>query len=130
MPTTTAFPSTRTLGLQMDLDELSHAFRSIPDENILSDLAQSIEAWKADDQTANELETMVERFFGNTWLSSDETHSIAYGLWEAFRNDAIRGIGGMTVNERLYIFSLFERFDACNSEEEKLVVYSKLHAKP
>tara|TARA_R110002124_G_C8951432_1_gene513349 strand:+ start:655 stop:999 length:345 start_codon:yes stop_codon:yes gene_type:complete len=114
----------------MNLDELAQTFRSIPNEKLLKDLAQYIEAWKADDRTASELETMVERFFGNSWLSSDENHSKAYGLWEAFRNEAIRGIGGMTMNERLYLFSLFERYDACSTEEERLVVYSKLHAKP
>lgn len=113
----------------MNLDELVQAFRSISGEKLLKDLAQYIEAWKTDDRSAADLEAMVERFFGNTWLSSDEDHSKAYGLWETFREEAIRGVGGMTMNERLYFFSLFERFDAC-STKEKLVIYSKVHAKP
>lgn len=114
----------------MNLDELVQGFRSISDKRVLEDLARYVEAWKTDNRNANDLETMVERFFGNVWLSSDENHSKAYGLWESFRNEAIWGIGGMTMNERLYFFSLFKRFEACATEEEKLVVYSKLHANP
>jgi len=114
----------------MNLDELAQAIRSVSNEKLLTDLAQYIEAWKADDRDVNELETMVERLFGNTWLPSEEEHSKAYYLWNAFREDAIRGIGGMTMNERLYLFGLFKRFDASSSEEEKQVVYSKLLAKP
>jgi hypothetical protein len=114
----------------MNLDELAQELRNISNENLLGDLAKYIEAWKLDDRNAKELETMVERFFGNTWLPNEEDHSKAYNLWQAFRDDAIRGIGGMTMNERLYIFGLFVRFDAISSEEEKNVIYSKLHAKP
>ena len=69
-------------------------------------------------------------FFGNTRLQSEADHSKAYGLWKAFRDDAIQGIGGMTMNERLYLFGLFERFDLSNTEEQKNVVYRKLLAKP
>jgi hypothetical protein len=114
----------------MNLDELAQAFRIISNEKLLSDLAQYVEAWKSDDRNVKELETMVGRFFGNTWLPREEDHSKAYGLWKALKDDAIRGIGGMTLNERLYHFSLFERFDASTTEEEKHVVYSKLLAKP
>ncbi len=114
----------------MNLDELAQAFRNVSNEKLLSDLAQYVEAWKSDDRNIEELETMVERFFGNAWLPSEADHSEAYGLWKAFRDDAIRGVGGMTMNERLYLFGLFERFDAINSEEEKDVIYSKLLAKP
>ena len=41
-------------------------------------------------------------------------------------NPATRGIGGMTMNERLHRFGLFERFDACDAEEESQVVHNKL----
>jgi hypothetical protein len=118
------------IGLQMNVDELAQALRNISNEKLLDDLAQYIEAWKSDDRNVKELETMVERFFGNTWLQSEADHSKAYGLWKAFRDDAIQGIGGMTMNERLYLFGLFERFDLSNTEEQKNVVYRKLLAKP
>jgi len=114
----------------MNLDELAQEFRKISNEKLLSELAQNIEAWKSDDRNVKELETMVERFFGNVWLPSEEDHSKAYGLWQAFKDDAVLGIGGMTMNERLYLFGLFERFDTSTTEEEKNAVYTKLLAKP
>ncbi len=73
---------------------------------------------------------MVERYFGNVWIPKEEEHSKAYRLWLSFRGDAIRGVGGMTMNERLWAFSLFERFDSCKFEVERLEMYGKLHAKP
>jgi len=66
---------------------------------------------------------VTEKFFGNTWLSTQETYTLAYSLWNTFREDAIHGIGGMTMNERLYFFGLFERFDASRSKKEKDTIY-------
>ena len=114
----------------MNIDELVQAFRNISNDKLLNDLAQYIEVWKSDDRNVKDLETMVERFFGNTRLQSEEDHSHAYGLWKVFRDEAIKGIGGMTMNERLYFFGLFERFDTSTTEEEKHVIYGKLLAKP
>ena len=114
----------------MNLDELARAFRSISDEPLLNELAQCLEAWKTDDRNVKELETTVERLFGNTWLPGEEIHAKAYGFWKAFRDEVIRGIGGMTMNERLYFFGLFERFDSSNTEREKHAIYSKLLANP
>jgi hypothetical protein len=51
-------------------------------------------------------------------------------MWSLFRDEAISGIGGMTMNERLYAFSLSERFDACTDENSRLVIYKKLHTTP
>ena len=67
---------------------------------------------------------------GNTWIENNEDHLKIYQLWSSFRDEAISGIGGMTMNERLYWFGLFSRFDDCTNEETKLLVYRKLHAKP
>jgi hypothetical protein len=114
----------------MTLDELAKEIRAVSDEKLIQDLARYIEEWKGDDRNAEALETMVERFFGNVWIPQEEVHSKAYKLWSSFRDDAIHGIGGMTMNERLYAFDLFERFDSCKSEAEELVLYGKVHAKP
>lgn len=114
----------------MTLDELANKIRSVSGEKLIQDLVKYIEEWKGDGRNAEELETMVERFFGNVWMPEEEDHSKAYNFWSSFRDDAVHGIGGMTMNERLYTFGLFERFESCKSEEEKLVVYEKLHAKP
>ncbi|MGE4294506.1 MAG: hypothetical protein AB7E49_02255 [Campylobacterales bacterium] len=114
----------------MTLDELANKIRSVSEEKLIQDLAKYIEEWKSDDRNAEQLESMVERFFGNAWIPEEEDHSKAYSFWSSFRDDVVHGIGGMTMNERLYSFSLFDRFDSCESEEEKRVVYEKLHAKP
>lgn len=113
----------------MNLDELAMAFRNISNEKLLSNLAQYVESWKSDDRNVKELEASVERFFGNAWLSSEADHSKAYDLWKSFKDDAIRGIDGMTMNERLHAFGLFKRFDASTTQEEEQAVYSKLLAK-
>ncbi|WP_150050503.1 hypothetical protein [Methylomonas rhizoryzae] len=114
----------------MTLDELANELCAVSDEKAVRDLAKYIEEWKGDDRNAEVLENMVERFFGNVWISKEAEHSKAYRLWSSFRDDAIHGIGGMTMNERLYAFGLFERFDSCKSEAERLEVYGKVHAKP
>lgn len=116
--------------LQMNLDELARALRRVSSEKLLAELSQHIEAWKADDRDFTDLEATVERFFGNTWLSSAEDHAKAYALWESFRNGAIRGLPGMTVDQRLTAFSLNDRLDACSNDEQKRVVCSKVHARP
>jgi hypothetical protein len=46
-----------------------------------------------------------------------------------FQNEIIVNIGGMTMNERLYFFSLFNRFDFCKYNKEKEIIYEKLLAK-
>lgn len=114
----------------MDIDELIEAMRKISPEKQLVDLAQYLGEWKHSDQTVEELETMVEKFFGNTWSTTQEIHTQVYTLWNSFKENTIHGIGGMTMNERLYIFGLFERFDASKSQKEKDAVYAKVHAHP
>lgn len=114
----------------MNLDELSEEISKVSSEKVVQDLSRFLVAWKDNEETAEELKEGIERYIGNTWIEKNEDHSKIYRLWSAFREEAISGIGGMTMNERLYWFGLFNRYDACNNEEEKLFVYRKLHAKP
>ena len=37
-------------------------------------------------------------------------------------------LGGMTMNERLYWFGLLDGYDKCSTEDDRLVIYAKLHA--
>jgi hypothetical protein len=69
----------------------------------------------------------IERFFGNSGITSEDTYSHPYKLWSSFRAAAISGIGGMTINERLYWFGLFERYESA-TEAEQQVTYEKLCA--
>ena len=115
---------------EMTLDELAKEIKEVSDERLLQDLARYIEEWKSDDRNVEALEKMVERFFGNVWIPGEEDHLRAYRTWTSFRDDAIRGIGGMTMNERLYAFGLFDRYDSCETETARRVIYGKVHAKP
>ncbi len=50
-------------------------------------------------------------------------------MWTEFRNSAIDGIGGMTMNERLYWFGLFDLFENAKDNVEQDKYYQKLMAK-
>jgi hypothetical protein len=114
----------------MNLDELAQRIREVSKEEVVQGLADLLMAWKEDQSTAEELRQSVERYIGNSWIEKDADHSKIYQLWSSFRDQAIAGIGGMTMNERLYWFGLVERYDVCQDREAKLAIYKKLHANP
>jgi len=114
----------------MNLDELSEEISKVSSEKVVQDLSGFLVEWKNNSETAEELKDGIERYLGNTWIEKNEDHEKIYQMWSSFRDEAISGIGGMTMNERLYWFGLFDNFDACKSQEEKLQIYRKLHAKP
>lgn len=112
----------------MNLDELIAELRSIPDDPAILRLIELLQAWKSDATTVVDLRRTVERFIGNTWIENHDDHNRTYSLWSAFRDQAIDGVGGMTMNERLYWFGLFDRLDACSAEEDRRTIYRKLLA--
>ncbi len=114
----------------MDLDGLVTAIRQTSSDPVVLKLSALLSTWKDDKRDAKELESTVERFIGNTWIDNETEHEEIYRLWSQFRDDAIRGIGGMTMNERLYCFSLFPRWDSAHTEEERKAIYAKLLANP
>jgi len=114
----------------MNLDELTEAIRNVSSERVVQALANLLIEWKSNDETAEELKHTLERYFGHTWIKRNEDHKNLYNMWSEFKDEIILGIEGMTMNERLYWFGLFQRFDACPNQEAKLVIYRKLHANP
>ena len=114
----------------MDLDELSSAIRQSSSDSIALRLSALLLGWKTDASNAKELEDTVERFIGNTWIVNPEEHKKIYALWSRFRDGAIHKIGGMTMNERLYWFSLFPRWESATTNEERQAIYAKLLANP
>jgi hypothetical protein len=119
-------PLTLALGF-MNIDDLVAVIESTSKDKEVHDLAQLIHSWKADDATASELSTKVERYIGHVWFKSDAIHEQIFSAWQAFKGEAILNIAGMTMNERLYLFGLFNRFDAA-TEHEQGVIYAKLNA--
>lgn len=112
----------------MNLDELLEEIRKVSSEKIVQDLSILLVEWKGGDETAEDLVNKIEKYLGNTWINKNKDYEKIYQMWAAFKEQAFSGIGGMTMNERLYCYGLFERFDACSDDNSKLVIYRKLHA--
>tara|TARA_R110002072_G_C7926568_1_gene531386 strand:- start:1598 stop:1945 length:348 start_codon:yes stop_codon:yes gene_type:complete len=108
------------------LDTLSNKIQSVSDDPVIQKLVMELTNWKKGDENVKQLESTIERFIGTTWIKEDEHHEQVYQLWSAFRDENIRLIQGMTMNERLFSFGLFERYDDCRTKLEKDVIYKKL----
>jgi hypothetical protein len=115
---------------QKTIDETASAIsRSSPDA-VVQGLALLLVEWKLSAANVDELRAQVERYIGNSWIAEDSTHATVYGLWSAFCKTAIDCIGGMSMNERLFHFGLFERFDNAGSPQAREEIYAKLLAAP
>lgn len=114
----------------LTIDELAAATQSVSPEEPAQRLADLLLAWKRDETTADEFKSHIERAIGYIWFSTDTVHREVYRLWSEFRTYAIDGIGGMTMNERLHWFGLFQHFNDAESEEARARIYAKLLARP
>ncbi len=113
----------------MNIDELTKNIRKVSSEKNVQELADFIQKWKYDEKNAVELRENVERYLGNAWIEKKADFDIVYGMWSDFRDSAINGIEGMTMNERLYWFGLFELFENVKNDNEQGKYYRKLMAK-
>lgn len=91
-------------------------------------LASMLELWKHDSSDVRALVNCVERYFGNSWIESDEVHGQLYAKWEGFKTAVVDPLGGKTMNERLYWFGLSRRHSECRSDQERELLYAKLGA--
>ncbi|EYC50880.1 hypothetical protein AZ34_07200 [Hylemonella gracilis str. Niagara R] len=110
----------------MTLGELIPALREISPDPTVRRLIELLEGWRTDGRTADELHQSVERYIGNSWIASDEEHKTVYRLWTAFRDECISGLLGMTINERLFCFDLFDAWDNAGTEEGRAVIRNKI----
>ncbi len=110
----------------MNLDELVESIQN-SDVELKKQLKSLIEKWKIDSSSLEDLSFMIEKWHGNVWFSSDKNSNQFYESWNEFKDKAINSIGGMTMNERLYWFGLFEIWDNSNSDLKK-TIYIKLKA--
>jgi len=116
------------LSVRMNYDEYIKEVEKLSDDEVVARLRKHLSEWKQDDCDVIELAGSIERWFGNSWIENEETHNHLYGLWSKFKKEAIEEIGGMTMNERLHWFGLFERYESLQSEVAKKVIYAKLCA--
>lgn len=119
-----------TLGVAMDLDQLATAIAQTSNGPAAMQLSALLSDWKTDGTNVKELEGTVERFISSLGASPAVEHAKAADLWTQFRDETISRIGGMTMNERLYSFSLFPRWDGATTDEERKTIYAKLLANP
>jgi len=108
----------------MNLDEL---VASIADVKLQQDLSHWIELWKRDDKDIDDLAYMIGKWHGNVWFQDATTSNKFHDDFQEFKKTAIEGIGGLTVNERLYWFGLFDIWDSGN-EATHSRIRNKLHA--
>lgn len=114
----------------MDLDSLARTIRQITEEPGTLKLAEMLISWKNDNSNVKDLEATIERYIDKTLLANANDHSKIYRIWVQFRDEVIHGIGGMTMNERLYFFSLISRWDNAEKDTERKAIYAKLLAFP
>lgn len=113
----------------MNIDELTKNIRKVSTENAVQELADYIQQWKTNENNAVDLKESVERYLGNVWIDKQADFEKIYRMWSDFRDSAIDGIGGMTINQRLYWFGLFDLFDNASDNTEQEKFYTKLMSK-
>jgi hypothetical protein len=90
------------------------------DAKLLDLFVGRLDAWAADGATAEALLGDLNRILGNVWFSTPEIHTAVFDALDAFAKE-VHGIAGMTVNERLFTFGLFDAWDgATASTRERL----------
>ena len=92
----------------MNISELEAALRSLSQERAVAGLADLLAVWKLGPEDVSALASSFERYFGNVWLEPADLHEAAYHLWSQFQRETIAPLPGMTMNERLYMFGLFD----------------------
>jgi hypothetical protein len=77
-------------------------------------------AWGTDRSTAVELLRDMNRLLGHVWFEVPDVHQRVFEVIEALAK-LVGEIGGMTMNERLFNFGLFETWDRSSVADQGLI---------
>jgi len=108
----------------MNIDELAD---SISEEELRLNLIKCINVWKSDDRDINDLYNMIAKWHGNVWFKSESESNKFYKNIQFFKTQAIDGIGGLTVNERLFFFDLLNEWENTDKSGQ-IRIRGKIHA--
>ncbi|QKK81057.1 hypothetical protein [Marinomonas primoryensis] len=109
----------------MNLDDL---INSITEVELKESLPHFVLEWKANEKDVMNLAILIERWLGSVWFKSTDESNSFYVSFNMFKREAIDGIGGLTFNERLYLFSFFNEWDSSNEKAQQRI-RCKLQAK-
>jgi hypothetical protein len=98
-----------------------------PEAACIDLLLSRVSAWREDDTTVETLIADLGRLVNELGFSHGGRAKVALPVAEL--HHTIDTVGGMTMNERLFSFDLFERWDR-GSEAERAVLYRKVLAQP
>lgn len=110
----------------MTLRDLLTALPKASSDPVVHRLIDLLEQWRSNTDNAEDLYRTVDKYIGTTWIANDAEHKAVYALWSAFREKCIAGRGGMTINERLYRFDLFDAWDSAETEEDRAAIRHKI----
>ncbi|MEM7709105.1 MAG: hypothetical protein AAF358_26390 [Pseudomonadota bacterium] len=113
----------------MDLDTLTLKF-SQTESPVASRLSEALQGWKSDDSSVADLAKRIEQLIEIGSVEKTKSQAELAQLWSSFRREVVDGIGGMTMNERLYLFGLLSHYDACQTQNDRMRLYGKLNASP
>jgi hypothetical protein len=91
------------------------------------DLARWITDWKRSEDDIERLRFLVDKWLGNVWINDENAFKALMQAWQTFKAESLDRVRALTVNERLFIFGLFEQWDASGTEGHKALM-AKVHA--
>jgi len=103
-------------GISMNLDELVN---SVPEDDLRENLSRWVGEWKQDDKDIEALAYLIGKWHGNVWFQDTDASNIFHSEFQIFKSAAIDNVGGLTLNERLYWFGLFEAWERGNEITHK-----------
>ncbi len=104
----------------MNLDEL---VSSIPnnESELKKSLLDWVNDWKRSSQDVDNLAYLIGKWHGNVWFEDSNNSNQFYKDFSEFRENAIYKINALTLNERLYLFSLNDLWDSNNTKNQNII---------